>query len=232
MVQPKITILCEGHSDVDAAPLLIRRIKKDLFREGAQEKSVSVQNSGMRVGQFSKLLRPRNDGTELEKKLLLATRQVASGIILLIDGDALPPQPQGVKCPFGAAKALVEIARRAGAGQRFSFASVFAMQEFETWMIAGARSISANDTSGKYRLREDVNFPLGNIEEHPRNAKDWFVYNMRNGYTPTADLKNIVQLADLHEIQNRNLRSFRRLENAVHEICTAVVRGVHVATPE
>ncbi len=245
LAYPTIKLLCEGYSDVEAAPLLVRRLRNDLFRDGSPERSVAIHNSALRVGNYVNLLTAKDGRTELEKKLVLATqkgpeRERASGIILLIDGDVLPKigrnkaakEPPPIDCPVFAASNLVEIASRAGAGKTFSLAVVFAMQEVETWMIAGASSIQQNDKSYVYRLRKKTEFPTGNLEEAPRNAKGWLKYNFENGYTETTDLAKLVKLVDIAQIRGKKLRSFQRIENAVAQICAAVVTGVHIATPQ
>jgi len=52
---------------------------------------------------------------------------------------------------------------------------------------------------------------------------------MDRGYRPTTDLKPLTELLDLNCVRNRNPRSFRRLENAVHQLAEAIRTDKHIA---
>jgi hypothetical protein len=75
--------------------------------------------------------------------------------------------------------------------------------------------------------------PTDNIEALPRNPKDWLSHQMESGYKPSTDQEPLTRLLvqDLSPLRARNLRSFRRLENALRQLTEAIRAGKHIVTP-
>ncbi len=234
MTHPKILLFVEGHSDVKAAPLLVRRVRNETFASESSEASVSILDRSWRVGNYINLLKEAGNESpsELEDQLLRAARQGVSGVIILMDGDVLPSRGNDPLCAPTTAREMARIAKRAGAGKTISVAVVFAMQEVESWLIAGANSLAGKPIDGRPGLNSQISLPTSDLEIAPRDAKKWLGRNMSAGYIATTDLAGFLKIVDLNQIRARKMRSFRRLENAVMEICRALVSGNHIATPQ
>jgi hypothetical protein len=119
-------------------------------------------------------------------------------------------------CAREMASHLAERAKLAGGGGQFSVCSIFAMKEFEAWLIAGVESLS-NARVGTLNARV---VPPKNIEDI-RGAKAWLSKRMQLKYKPSIHQLPMSEAVDLTEIRAQNLRSFRRLEKAIDELVTA-----------
>ena len=158
-------------------------------------------------------------------------RSNLGGVLAVFDGDAsvFPAGSDNPFCAASAARALARsAAKHAGAGKTFSLAVVFAIKEFETWLIAGAESFGSKTyPEGGAILRKDATIP-----ENPEVlGKRWLEQNTF-GYRPTRDQHRLAEIVDLASIRRRNVRSFQRLENAVDQLVTAAERGEFVCTPD
>jgi len=140
----KIVLFVEGEGEADAAPLLLKKI---ISENSAAWSSVSLDPTPFRVGQVNRLMKNGN----LQKKLKAALlRGNVGAVIVLLDGDV---KVDGK--PLCAAKVGVEMAKLAletGAGSTFSVAVVFALQEFESWLIASYETIGGNKIRHWIRL--------------------------------------------------------------------------------
>ena len=217
----------EGKGDIDAVPILMRRV-----RPVAQPAKIDVPpikiTAAWRVGHLQHLV--KNDGKMWKDKLAFASsKRRASGVLLLLDGDRLPLGGQDPLCPANIAQALVNQAKMVGAGACFSVAVVIAMQEVESWFIAGASSlIRARQSQGKQDATAELE---GDLEKHPRDAKAWLSHYLPGGYSPTLHQADCAARVDLDQIRDRKMRSFARFEKAVHELFDAVIMDRHIATP-
>lgn len=114
-------------------------MRNDIFDSKSAEAKVSILDQSWRVGNYENLL--KNVGydspSKLEHQLLRAARLGVSGVIILMDGDVLPLRGNDPLCAPTTACEMARIATRAGAGKTISVAVVFAMQEVESWLIAG-----------------------------------------------------------------------------------------------
>jgi len=116
--------IVEGHGEVAAVPILLRRIAAEL-----------LQRQDVEVLRPHRLQRGRivAAAQDLQKALQLARLKVAGadkGIVLvLLDADD--------DCPADLAPALLEKIRQPG----FEASVVVAKREFEAWFLAAARSL-------------------------------------------------------------------------------------------
>ena len=222
----QLLLFVEGQGDRLAVPILVKR----LLKERACQDVLVVAPNPWAVGEFSSLR--RDDYAEWKRYLNTAIKkQGMEACLLLIDGDA-PPSKGESFCAKKAAHELAIVAQNRGAGRQFTAAVVFANLEFESWLIAGASSLA-----GKSLLDGSVSFPKnfgpppGDIELAPRDAKGFFKKALSGGYRQTHHQAAIAELVDLNAIRQQNLRSFRRLENAIDEIVEAFRGNRHVVSP-
>ena len=127
MVPLYVACIVGGHGDVQAAPVLLKRLVRfvnpDVYAEVRHPLRVSR----------SRLVLPG----ELERAVELAGRGLRSfGVVLiLVDSDD--------DCPKELAPALLERARQV-ARDRWRVSVILAKSEFETWFIAAAESIAGH----------------------------------------------------------------------------------------
>jgi hypothetical protein len=182
----------EGQGEVEAFPLLIRRISNDLCGVFNIRTTRPVRITK------TKLVRPG----ELERAIRLA--QYAAGsmsaIIVLIDADddcpaILGPQLAERARPLGGAPVVVIIPHR----------------ELENWFLAAAGSLS-----GKRGLPEGLVAP--DRPEEIRGAKEWLSNRKITAgrYSPTVDQAPLVAIMDLQAA--RACRSFDRLVRKVQGV--------------
>lgn len=226
MPPPKIYAFVEGQGDVQAVPILAKRMLKERVGDGFASNPVEIVERAWRVGHISKLRKAR--GAEWERFVKAAAGQRAAGILLVLDGDSL-----GSQCPFKVAQELVEVARNVGAGRGFSVAVVFAVWEIESWFLADAPEIIRR--SG-YRVSEagrEQAPPAGDLEKSPRDAKGWLNRNMAEGYKETIHQVEFAKYLALAKVGQRQplSRSFQRMESAVMQLYNAAISGNHIATP-
>jgi hypothetical protein len=127
---------------------------------------------------------------------------------------------------------LSKFASEAGGGSLFSVATVFAVKEYETWLIAGVESLAGKRLpDGRAGIKSGVTTPSGNLEEAPRDAKGWLNTQMPQGYKPAKDQEALTEMVDLETVRRRGLRSFRRLENALQQLLLAIRSDQHIVTP-
>jgi hypothetical protein len=219
----------EGEGDVTAAPTLVSHL---LTEQNAWD-TLFLDPDPFRVGELGGLA--KDDGKKLIRLLKAAAkRKNLGGILLLVDGDL--DRFQGAPfCGETAAYYLSERAREAGGGAHFSLASVIAIREYESWLIGGIEALTGKALpDGRRGIRAGTTAPAGNIELAPRGAKAWLSQNMESGYKPTVDQGPLTKLldGDFAPLRNRQLRSFRRLENAIKQLIDACRTGRHVVTPQ
>lgn len=178
--------IVEGHGEVTAVPILIRRIvahyAPDVYTHVGQ--AIRVKRT--------ELVRPGG----IERTVELAARQTtpADGILILLDADD--------DCPRGIAEALLARAKAARPDRVVSV--VAANREYEAWFLAAARSLR-----GKRGLGDDLEPPPD--PEAIRDAKGWLASRTTQGfsYKPTIDQPALTQLFDLE--QAYAARSFRKI---------------------
>lgn len=228
----RLVIIGEGHGEVSALPILARKIlhQKDAERHLFVDDEIIRAHNPAGLVKWQKQ-KSQADFEEWFKRIRVATRRPnLGGVLAVFDGDA-ETFPAGKGSPFcaaTAAKLMAEAATRIGAGKNFSLAVVFACVEFETWIIAGAETLAGKAfDDGRPILPKNIKFPAGHPESH---GKRWLEQNCP-GYRPRRDQGPLTKLVDWQVVRDKNLRSFRRLDNAIGQILSAVNSGNHVATP-
>ena len=164
MTVSRVVCIVEGHGEVEATPIIIRRISQ-LIDPGS---FVQIP-SPIRVPK-SKLLR----SGELERAVELAAQKAGNrgGILILLDSDS--------DCPAHLGPQLLQ--RATTARSDIPISVVLAKWEFESWFIAAAESLR-----GLRNLAEDL-APPANIEDI-QGAKEWLSKQMpsRLAYSETLD---------------------------------------------
>ncbi len=172
----KIGCIVEGDGEVEAVPVLIRRIAWDLY----PELPIIVERP---------IRAPRNlvvKADELERRVELAARRVdGQGVIFIIlDSD--------VECPAELGPALLD--RASQTRSDLPIAVVLAKQEFEAWFLAAAESLR-----GQRGLKDDIDSP--NDPEAIRDAKGWLSKRMEDSrtYRETRDQAAFAALFDIEQ---------------------------------
>lgn len=185
--------IVEGHGEVSAVPILIRRIvaryAPEVYAHVGQ--AIRVKRTG--------LIQPGG----LERTVELAARQTtpADGILILLDADD--------DCPREIAEQLLARARAARPDRAISV--IAANREYEAWLLAAARSLR-----GKRGLADDLEPPPD--PEGIRDAKGWLASRTTGGfsYKPTIDQPALTHLFDLE--QANASRSFRKFVKDVLQL--------------
>jgi hypothetical protein len=193
-IQPVV----EGHGEVGAVPMLLRRL-----RDEAQAFAIGV-NPPIR--------RHRSDffdEAQVRKAVRLARKQEHCGaILLLVDGD------QDGDCPHDQGP-MIRAWAQAEAGPT-PCAVVLAYREYEAWFLASIESLR-----GRRGIRADATSHPN--PEEPRGAKGHLEARMEPGrsYSETADQPALTDLFDMVPAYRR-CRSFRHLVKAFGELVAAL----------
>jgi hypothetical protein len=178
--------IVEGHGEVTAVPILIRRIVAQ-YAPGVYAhvgQAIRVKRSGL------------VQAGGVERTVEFAARQTtpADGILILLDADD--------DCPRELAEQLLARAKAARPDRTISV--VAANREYEAWFLAAAHSLR-----GKRGLAEDLEPPAD--PESIRDAKGWLASHTPHGfsYKPTIDQPALTKLFDLE--QACTARSFRKI---------------------
>lgn len=222
----RVVLFVEGEGDADAAFLLVKR----LLGEMKAWEVLFLDKDAFRVGSIGKLV--KEECREWKRKLGASLKRGdVGGVLLLLDGDA----ERIADAPFCAASIAVSLASHAvavGAGRLFSVAVVFALKEYESWLIAGIHSLTGRHLpDGRLIAPLGATAPEGDLENRPRDAKGWLNKVVEGGYKPTRDQAELTRLLDLQTVRDRNLRSFRRFESALSELVFAIRHDRHVSSP-
>jgi hypothetical protein len=225
----RLVLFVEGEGDEAAAPVLVSHFLTEMAAWDCL-----FLDSPFKVGSVVDLLRARQPTW---KRYLGAVRKKRDlgGVLLLLDGDVTLPRRE----PFCAKKLALELAEQAkqeGAGTLFSLACVFALQEYESWLLGGVEALAGKLLSPDDRpgIEAGTLPPAGDLEAAPRDAKGWLGRHMAAGtYKPTLDQEPLTRLLvqDLAPLRQRSMRSFRRFEAAVGQLVQAIRSGAHVVTP-
>jgi hypothetical protein len=183
MSRVRIAPIVEGHGEVQAVPMLIRRIAAAVepVLTAAIELPIRVPANRLRKPD------------ELERTVELAARKLGGvgGILILIDCD----WDNG--CPKWDGPALLQRAQSARPDMLVSL--VLAYREYEAWFIAAAESIRGR--RGLAETLEVVADPEG-----IRGAKEWLSSRMpRNRpYAETTDQPALTQWFDMQTARRAN----------------------------
>lgn len=189
----RVVCIVEGYGEVDAVPIVVRRVIQDID----PTTHVHIPNA-IRIPR-SKILRPG----ELERAVELAAQKVAGdgGILILLDSDTDCPAQRGPEL----------LARATAARSDIPIGVVLAVREFEAWFIAAAESLR-----GCRDLPQDITAPP-NVEEI-QGAKEWLSRRMPPGraYSETLDQPALAARFDLQAA--RRLDSFDKFYREVAKL--------------
>ena len=190
----KVYLIVEGHGEVTAAPVLLRR----LLWECAQSHGVGIGSPVIRRTQ-SQLTREVGVGNAV--RLALAQPDCAA-VLVLFDGED--------HCPVELA-AKVRLWAKTAAGQ-IPCEVVIAYREYETWFLAALESLR-----GQCHIANDASAPAN--PELKRDAKGALEEFMPSGasYAPTIHQQKLSAVFDMSLAHRRN-RSFRKLTKAVGDL--------------
>ena len=190
----KVFLIVEGHGEVAAAPVLLRRLLWDC----AQSYGVDIGSPVIRRTQ-SQLTREVGLGDAV--RLALAQPDCAA-VLVLFDGED--------QCPVELA-AKVRPWAQAAAGQ-IPCEVVIAYREYETWFLAALESLR-----GRCHIATDASAPAN--PELKRDAKGALEEFMPGGasYSPTIHQQKLSAVFDMSLAHRRN-RSFRKLTKAVGDL--------------
>lgn len=177
--------IVEGHGEVEAVPIVIRRIV------GEHHPGLPVQvPSPLRLSR-GKMAIP----SELSRAVELMARKAGDGapVLIFLDADD--------DCPAELGPRLLAVARTSRADREIGV--VVAQREFEAWYLASVSSLR-----GRGGLPDDLEPPPNH--DQIRNAKGWLDERMRSGYAPTVDQPRFAALFSFE--QARVNPSFMRFE--------------------
>jgi hypothetical protein len=232
----RLVLFVEGKGDKSAVPALARRVLA-----GVQGNDVLFvdDREPFRVSGVGTLVK---DDCALWRRWLSAagqTRKNVGAVLLVLDGDVdRVPSTWGPYskrygslefCPYRVAAMLAHEARSSRAGEAFSLAIVFAMQEFEAWLLGGLESLrGAALAEGRGSVPTDAAMPDIDVEVK-RNAKGT-LRGLVPGYDQSLDQAVLAGKIDLSLVAKR-CKSFRRLESAMRQLANAVRTGQAIVSP-
>ena len=202
MMWVRLSAIVSGHGEVEAVPVLIQRIARQVL-PGA----VVDLDPVLRVPEAHLL----KEG-ELERQVERAARKMRGrgGILVLIDCDR-----EG-GCPAREGPALTHRARCARSDMEISV--VLAKKEYEAWFIAAAESLR-----GQCGLSQDL---VGDPNpENIRGAKEWLSKRMpRNRrYAETTDQATLTGVFDMQAA--RRTDSFDKCYREIVRLLTVLGRS-------
>ena len=198
----KIQPVVEGHGEVEAVPILLRRL---IDEAGAWQIGVGRP---VRRTRYQLVHEP-----ELAKSMRIALEQPDCGaILILFDGDD--------DCPAELGPRLQRIASQAASGTPCEV--VMAHREYEAWFLAGFDSLR-----GHKMILDHTETPQD--PERPRDAKGHFETMMRpdTSYVVRVDQPKFTALFDLPGARIRS-QSFRKLTKSFGSLLRAC--GHDIAT--
>jgi hypothetical protein len=188
----RIYPIIEGHGEVEAAPVLLRRLlaEADCHRIGV----------GRPIRRTQSQMRSK-EGIQAAVRLALLQPECAA-VVILFDGED--------DCPKTLALDVRAWAREAAVGTPCDV--VVAYREYETWFLAALESLR-----GHYGIRNDAVAPAH--PEAKRDAKGALEEFMpaNRAYSETGDQPGMSAQFDMPTAHRRN-RSFRKLVKAIGDI--------------
>jgi len=190
----KVYPIVEGHGEVEAAPVLLRRLLAE-----ADCQNIGV---GRPIRRTQSQLRSR-EGIQAGVRLALLQPECAA-VVILFDGED--------DCPKELAAQVRAWAREVASGTPCDV--VVAYREYETWFLAALESLR-----GQYGVAKDAAAPAN--PESKRDAKGALEEFMPpdRAYSETGDQPAMSAVFDMGLTHRRN-RSFRKLVKAIGELLT------------
>lgn len=194
MMPYRIVPVVEGHGEVSAVPVLLRRLLAELNTAGAVDVGRPVRQAR------GTLL--KEGGIEAGVGLAAIETGQLGAVLIFVDSDG--------ECPAELAVRLSDRARHARADKRISV--VLAHQEFEAWFLAAASSLrGVRGLSTEITDHEDP--------ESVRGCKEWLERWLppTSKYSETADQAALTAAFDM--TLARRVPSFDKLWREVEAIC-------------
>ncbi len=197
---PAIASIVEGDGEVEAVPVLLRRLAALLVPQ------IFIQVPRPVRVKRDKVVKPG----ELERAIELAARQAGRGgaIFILLDADD--------DCPAELAPNLLARARQARSD--FPVGLALAKCEYEAWFLTAAESLR-----GQRNPAADLTSPPD--PENVRGAKEWLSRHMTgtHAYAETLDQAPLTERFDIHGARRTNSfdKCFRELERLLTGLRTA-----------
>lgn len=190
----KLYPIVEGHGEVTAAPVLLRRLL-------AQAECYGI-GVGMPIRRTQSQFRSK-ETVQAAVRLAKLQPQCAA-IVLLFDGED--------DCPKELAETVRAWAKEAAGDTPCDV--VIAYREYETWFLSALESLR-----GLYGIRDDAAAPAS--PESRRDAKGWLEDFMprHRAYSETSDQAAMSAVFDMGLAHQRN-RSFRKLVKALGDMLT------------
>lgn len=221
----RLVLFVEGEGEETALPILVKRLLTHLNAWNV----VTLDPNPFRIGHLAKVIKDK--GKHWQRFLAAALkRKDVGGILTVLDGDIATVQKE-LFCPAIFAKRLAVLSRNVGGGTTFSIAVVFAMQEFESWLIGGFSSLAGKTLEEHRLISSNAELPKSDLEQSPRDAKAWFNKAIQGGYSPTRDQAKLTELVDIDSIRQQEMRSFQRFESAVKQLVDAISNNQHLVSP-
>lgn len=139
----RLVIFAEGHGGVEATKSVINKV----VNKCQAYDSLYIDDNVFRMGGLTALINRHMERDWLRMVAAANKRSDVGAMLLVLDGDYNGKKMMTSKgelsfCAKTYAGLLAEKAREEGAGTKFSLAVVFAMAEFESWLIAGCSKLS------------------------------------------------------------------------------------------
>lgn len=192
----KIGCIVEGQGDVEAVPVLIRRVAADLYPE------LPIITYPIRVNR-NRIVKVEN----LEETIDAASRKVGrqGGIFIILDSDD--------DCPAKLGPELLQQALKVQSN--LPIAVVLAKCEFEAWFLAAAESLS-----GQRGLKNNLQPP--NNPEEIRGAKEWLTRQMESNkkYRETLDQPALTARFDFEQARQASSfdKCYRDIDRLLSEL--------------
>lgn len=188
----RISCIVEGHGEVQALPILLRRLR-DLIAPGL----LLEIRTPMRVPRSNLV---REDDLKRYVELAAAQADEEGGVLVLLDAD------DDLPCQLG--PRLLDLAQQVRPDRRVRV--VVAEREFEAWFLAAAESLR-----GRRGLAADLSTP--HDAESIRNAKGWLTRHLPGrSYRETLDQPAFAAVFDIPSA--RRAKSFDKLYRDVESL--------------
>jgi len=201
----KFYAIVEGHGEVEAAPVLLRRLLAE-----ADCQNIGV---GRPIRRTQAQLRSK-EGIQAGVRLAILQPECAA-VVILFDGED--------DCPKELAAQVRAWARAAAVGTPCDV--VVAYREYETWFLAALESLR-----GHYGIAKDATAPAN--PESRRDAKGALEECMppERAYSETGDQPAMSAVFDMGLAHRRN-RSFRKLVKAIGNLLMELQQPLAVWPP-
>ena len=212
-----IVPIVEGDGEVEALPLLLRRLLAEVY----QEYTVRIAKPKNAHG-CGNLTAPEQIERFVEYALL---EPDCDAVLVLVDNDAVEGVMDEVGDDCAPAFAQYLSARIQARQPPKSVAVVVVRWEYESWFLASVETVGP-----AVGLAEGVVYD-GDVEA-VHSAKGWIEQRMPSDQkcSETRDQVAMTARLDLHRVADKS-RSFRRLQHAWEQLRDAYLQGQAIVTP-